>query len=78
MNALTDEIPDFGILSKRRLQIVDLVAQGNTDKQIAALLHIAPNTSRQTIFKTFSQIGVRDRVSLAVLYTRWLNQNNRT
>ena len=54
-------------LSPREREIALLVAQGMTNNQIAEVLGCTPNTVRTHLRMAFTEAGVRNRVSLAVL-----------
>lgn len=55
-------------ITARRLQVLELVAQGKEDKEIAAALHIAPSTVRATMKVLYRECGHNSRVRLAVWY----------
>ncbi len=51
-----------GILSRREKQIMQLIAQGLGNKQIAALLFISEGTVKVHIKNIFAKLGVTNRV----------------
>lgn len=51
-------------LTDRDREIVALVAQGLTNREIAGLLHISTNTVKQTLKRIFQRLGVRNRAQL--------------
>jgi two-component system, NarL family, nitrate/nitrite response regulator NarL len=57
-----------GILTPREEQIVNLVAEGIGNREIAEQLHIKENTVKKSLLRTYDKIGVSNRVEL-VLYT---------
>ncbi len=57
-------------LSPRQLQVVGLVAQAKTSKEIAHHLHIAEGTIKEYLFTVFRKVGVKNRVELALWYHR--------
>ncbi|MBI3665603.1 MAG: response regulator transcription factor [Acidobacteria bacterium] len=57
------------VLTSREREILGLVRMGHTNRQIAELLFISPETVKWHMRKVFSKIGVRDRLE-ATLYAR--------
>ena len=58
-------------LSKRELEVLQLIAQGKNNQEIARELYITEGTVRNYVTRILSQLGVRDRIS-AVL---WANKH---
>lgn len=54
-------------LSERELQVVRLVASGNSNQQIADELYLSLPTVRTYLRRLFMKLGVSDRTQLAVL-----------
>jgi DNA-binding NarL/FixJ family response regulator len=54
-------------LSDREREIADLVAQGRTNKEIAAALFLSDKTVERHLSRTFEKLGLRSRVELAAL-----------
>lgn len=52
---------DATLLTKRELQVVQLIAQGKTVSQIADELYLAPTTIKSHIQKLYEKLGVSDR-----------------
>jgi ATP/maltotriose-dependent transcriptional regulator MalT len=48
-------------LSKRELEVLSLVAQRLSNKEIAEKLFISPGTVKQHIYKTFQKLNVSKR-----------------
>jgi non-specific serine/threonine protein kinase len=66
-----------GGLSPREIEIVRLVSQGCTDRQIAAELRISPRTVDGHLRRVFGKVGVTSRSALAawgIQYLRWTHQ----
>jgi DNA-binding NarL/FixJ family response regulator len=56
------------LLTKREEEVVQLVEEGLTNRQIAAELGLSEHTVRNNLFRIFDKLGVSTRVELA-LYT---------
>jgi DNA-binding NarL/FixJ family response regulator len=62
------------LLSKREEEVVALVADGLTNRQISVQLKLSEHTVKNYLFKVFEKLGISTRVEL-VLYA--LSQNHR-
>jgi DNA-binding CsgD family transcriptional regulator len=60
------------LLSKREQQVVALVAEGFTNRQISQELKLSEHTVKNYLFRVFEKLGISTRVEL-VLYA--LSQN---
>ena len=63
------------LLSKREEEVVALVADGLTNRQISEQLKLSEHTVKNYLFKVFEKLGISTRVEL-VLYA--LSQNHRS
>lgn len=61
------------MLSKRQEQIVQLVAQGLTNRDVATHLGLSEHTVRNYIFEIFNRLGVSTRVELVRYYLHSAN-----
>jgi ATP/maltotriose-dependent transcriptional regulator MalT len=57
--------PTDAALSEREQAIADLVAEGRTNKQVAATLFLAEKTVEHHLSRIYAKLGVRSRVELA-------------
>ena len=54
-----------GPLTERERDVADLVAQGHTNKHIAATLYLSEKTVANTLTRVYAKLGVRSRTQLA-------------
>ncbi len=64
---LTSESAGRGALSARELEVLGLVAEGKTSREIAAALTISQHTVRRHLENTFAKLGVNSRAA-AIAY----------
>jgi len=57
-------------LSQQEHRVIKLVAQGNTNKEIAAFLRLSEKTVKNYLSKIYEKLQVTRRSQAAVLYTR--------
>ena len=65
-SCLTATPPRKRRLSMRESQIVNLVQQAKTNKEIAAELQLSPGTAKQYLHNLFRKLGLRNRTELAI------------
>ncbi|WP_055077110.1 response regulator transcription factor [Pseudanabaena sp. 'Roaring Creek'] len=58
--------PDFAKLTPREQEILQLIAKGANNREIAIALFISEKTVRNNITNIFSQLGLRDRTQAAI------------
>ena len=56
----------FRLLTKREEDVVHLVQEGMTNREIAQELHLSQHTVRNNLFRIFDKLGVSTRVELAL------------
>lgn len=57
-------------LSERELEVLELIARGFTNADIAQTLHLSDGTVRNYVSAIFSKLGVADRTQAAILALR--------
>lgn len=57
-------------LTCREVQVLELLANGSTNTQIATTLGISPHTVKSHVIHIFNKLGVNDRIQAAVWLTR--------
>jgi DNA-binding NarL/FixJ family response regulator len=55
-------------LTERQKQIMELVAKGLTNRQVAAALEIAPQTVKNTLSEIFERLEATNRVSATLKF----------
>jgi DNA-binding NarL/FixJ family response regulator len=63
--AITDS-RGTALLTSREMSLVQLVAQGRTNRGISRELHLSEHTVRNYLFRIFNKLGVSTRLELAV------------
>lgn len=55
-------------ISEKEIEIIQLVAEGMSNKEIAAALYLSEGTVRNYLSSILDKLGLRDRTQLAVYY----------
>lgn len=63
------ETTDFN-LTKREIEILELIAQGNTNNEISGHLFISHHTVKSHMINIFNKMGINDRTQAAVIATQ--------
>ncbi len=56
--------------SERELDVLKLLVEGHSNKEIAIALHLSPNTVKTHIRGLLNKFGVNHRIQIAVLALR--------
>ena len=56
------------LLTRREEEVVQLVAEGLTNRQVAAELNLSEHTVRNNLFRIFDKLGISTRVELALRF----------
>jgi DNA-binding SARP family transcriptional activator/DNA-binding CsgD family transcriptional regulator len=57
--------PSRGELTATERRVAELVAEGRTNREVAAALYLAPRTVEGTLSRVYAKLGVRSRTELA-------------
>lgn len=57
----------FALLTAHEVQVAQLVAEGRTNREIAAALFVAPKTVEHHLSRVFRKLGIRRRTELAAV-----------
>jgi DNA-binding NarL/FixJ family response regulator len=57
----------LSLLSKREMEIVQAVAEGLNNREIAARLGISPHTVKNYLFRVFDKLGASNRIELLLM-----------
>src|SRR5439155_132912 len=59
---------ELGAAATQR-RVAELVAEGRTNREVAAALHVTPRTVEGTLSRVYAKLGVRSRTELARRWT---------
>jgi len=65
------EANPLDVLAARERRVLAQVAQGKTDKEVAAALDLTTKTARNYLDRIFTKLNVHTRTEAALLYTRF-------
>lgn len=69
---------DLTSLSEQERNVLDLVALGLTNREIAKQLHLAEKTVRNYVSNVLTKLGSRNRTEAAVRITRQMHRSHAT
>jgi DNA-binding NarL/FixJ family response regulator len=58
-------------LTPRQMQIVELLAKGHSNRAVASILSISPETVKTHMHKMYHKLEVENRIQVVVIYTVW-------
>jgi DNA-binding CsgD family transcriptional regulator len=72
LGRISGRAPSRGELTASERRVAELVAEGRTNREVAAALHVTPRTVEGTLSRVYAKLGVRSRTELA---RRWTFEN---
>ena len=70
LHARPEEDPRLGTLTKQERRILDLIAEGQTNRQIAASLYLAEKTVKNYVSNVLAKLGMERRTQAATYAAR--------
>jgi DNA-binding NarL/FixJ family response regulator len=70
LGRISGRAPSRGELTASERRVAELVAEGRTNREVAAALHVTPRTVEGTLSRVYAKLGVRSRTELARRWTR--------
>jgi DNA-binding NarL/FixJ family response regulator len=64
LRRISGRAPSRGKLTPTERRVAELVAEGRTNKEVAAALYVAPRTVEGTLSRVYTKLGVRSRTEL--------------
>jgi DNA-binding CsgD family transcriptional regulator len=71
LRRISGRAPSRGELTGSEQRVAELVAEGRTNKEVAAVLHLTERTVEGTLSRVYAKVGVRSRAELA---RRWADR----
>jgi DNA-binding CsgD family transcriptional regulator len=68
LGRISGRAPSRGELTASERRVAELVAEGRTNREVAAALHVTPRTVEGALSRVYAKLGVRSRTELA---RRW-------
>jgi DNA-binding CsgD family transcriptional regulator len=69
LGRISGRAPSRGALTAAERRVAELVAEGRTNREVAAALHVTPRTVEGTLSRVYAKVGVRSRTELARRWT---------
>lgn len=77
LKPLEKQIDYHALLSKRELEVLQLLGRGKSNKEIAKSLHLSEGTVRNHLSNIFCKLDVRDRTQAALWAQQHLGKNHK-
>jgi DNA-binding NarL/FixJ family response regulator len=78
IRGVSESLSVFGsVLSRRELEIAELVSHGATNRELAAKLYISESTVKVHLKNILQKLKLKNRQQLAVLAAAYLNSINK-
>lgn len=58
-------------LTPRQLEVITLIADGNSNKQVAQLLSISVNAVKRHVYRSCQRLELTNRTQLIVAFAKW-------
>jgi DNA-binding CsgD family transcriptional regulator len=65
LKRISGRAPSPGELTQAERRVAELVAEGRTNREVAAALYVTPRTVEGTLSRVYTKLGVRSRTELA-------------
>ena len=72
LGRISGRAPSRGELTASERRVAELVAEGRTNREVAAALHVTSRTVEGTLSRVYAKLGVRSRTELA---RRWVSSS---
>lgn len=69
--ATARDLPDVAGLSRREVEVLDQLARGRSNAQIASALYLSHGTVKNHVSRILAKLGVHNRAEAIVLWLRW-------
>jgi DNA-binding CsgD family transcriptional regulator len=69
LRRISGRAPSRGELTPTERRVAELVAEGRTNREVAAALYVTPRTVEGTLSRVYTKLGVRSRTELAHRFT---------
>lgn len=64
----TSQKSEFDVLTQREMEVVELIAEGYTNQEIASELFISEGTVKNTVSNILSKLELKHRTQIAIFY----------
>lgn len=64
-------------LTPRQLEVIALIADGNSNKQVGKLLSISANAVKRHVYRSCQKLALTNRTQLIVAFVKWQMREER-